>query len=79
MNFQEAKSYVLRFGKYRDYTLDEVATTTRGLLYLDWLRGELEKTEADRTRLTYRAVCAYLDDPTIQKELGEAMLRKNGA
>jgi hypothetical protein len=61
--FKQAGDYVLTFGKHQGQTIDTVASTDNGLLYLDFLRG---------IRLdfhTKNAVCTYLDDPTIAKDL----------
>lgn len=66
MDFNEAKSYVLGFGKFRGKTLDQAAETDDGLRYLDWLNGE----KIYDKRLAW-ALREYMADPTIQSELGK--------
>lgn len=55
------------FGKYEGTTLDKIAQEDLG--YLDWLRGEREGN--DTVSGIDLALAAYLDDPTIQRELEE--------
>jgi hypothetical protein len=58
--------YVLNFGKpqYRGKTLDEIATTDAGLLYLD------ELVEKEFLWSSVRdAILAYLELPVIKEEL----------
>jgi hypothetical protein len=69
--FKDAAAYVLPFGMFKGQTVDQVGTSDRGLAWLDWARGAL--------RLDYHtrnAVCSYLDDPTIAKDLAELIARK---
>lgn len=72
MDFKEAASTKLPFGKYDDKSIDNIAKTNAGLRYLDWLRGEREgrqrKKHAQPQRID-EALRVYLDDPTIQREL----------
>ena len=64
MTFSDAAKFVMPFGKYKGRTLDGIASDDEGLRYLDWLRDERKGVnEVDE------ALVAYLDDPTIQKEL----------
>ncbi|HYG67727.1 MAG TPA: hypothetical protein VD838_08715 [Anaeromyxobacteraceae bacterium] len=70
--FSEAKAYVLRFGKYKGQTIDEIASTDPGLRYLDWMRGNLRLDFH-----TANAVCSYLDDETIARELA-ALVKGRG-
>lgn len=65
MSFDEAKAVTMPFGKHKDKTLDDVASTDDGLKYLDWLRGQRGVRD---TRLDL-ALAAYLDNPTIQRDL----------
>ena len=67
MTFKEAADFIMPFGKYRRDTLDEIAKTDAGLKYLDWLRGE-RKSGVESGGVD-RALCVYLDDPAIAKEL----------
>jgi hypothetical protein len=69
--FREAANYVLPFGKYQGRLIDEIARTDQGLLYLDWLRsGRMDYH-------TRNAICSYLDDPTIAKDLVEIVARND--
>ena len=63
MTFKESQDYVLTFGKYNGETLDQIAGSDEGLVYLDWLYGELPENQ------TRYALAAYLSDPSIKKEL----------
>jgi len=75
--YAEATRFVLTFGRYKGAALDDIARTDAGLLYLDWLRGEYEKSKRDDA--TKRALCAYLDDPSIAKDVTTlAKLRPRG-
>lgn len=56
--------HVLTFGKHKGKTIDNVAETDEGLLYLDYLRGLHNLREPDKTPLKL-----YLGDATIQAEL----------
>ena len=62
--FDEAKNFVIRFGEYRDQTIDQIARDTKGLKYLDWLVGEDWVKGNTRKMLEI-----YLKDETIVKEL----------
>ena len=64
ISFEQAKGYVLQFGKHRGETLDAVASDDNGLLYLDRLVDE--DWLFDDTR---KAIQAYLNDPDIAVEL----------
>lgn len=66
MKFQEAKRYIVRFGKHAGRTLDQIGSTDGGLKYLDWLRG-WEGVRPD----TKEAVDAYLNHPPIARELDD--------
>jgi len=68
--FEQASSYRLQFGKHQGQTIDAVASTDSGLLYLDFLRG----IKLDFH--TKNAVCTYLDDPTIAKDLAALLEAK---
>lgn len=65
-NFKWAKDFKLRFGKYEDKSIDEVAKTDEGLRYLDWLMDRAFGS----TRI---AVKIYLKDEVIQKELNRVL------
>lgn len=69
MDFATAKAHRLTFGKYYGKTLDEIGSTDQGLLYLDYMRGEIEKAGNRRTVLA--ALAAYLDDPTVAGDVAK--------
>jgi len=62
--FRAAQNYTILFGKYKGQTLEEIAETDEGLLYLDWLRGQSWTLSYLTDHLN-----TYLNDPTIKKEL----------
>ncbi len=68
MDFKTAAATKLTFKN--NQTIDEIAKTDAGLLELDRLRG------AARTQWLKDTLDAYLDDPTIAKELKLAMERR---
>ncbi len=79
MEFKDAKSFVVLFGKYRNSTIDAIAESNEGLKWLDWMLGELEREvmsakkhgrhiAADRVAL-HIALQAYLSDPSITIDL----------
>lgn len=61
--FSQAADFVLTFGKHQGKTIDKVAHTDEGLLYIDFLSG----LKLDFH--TKNAVCTYLDEPAIAKDL----------
>jgi len=68
--FKQAADFALPFGKYQGKTLDEVAKTDRGLLYLDWLRGQ----HWLGTQVRF-FVGRYLGEPSVNEDL-EKILRR---
>jgi hypothetical protein len=74
MNFRQAADTIIPFGKYTGRTLDKIAETDDGLLYLDWLRGEREK--APRMDAVQEALPAYLNDSTIAAEVEKALAKR---
>ena len=54
------------FGKYRDKTLDEVASSDDGLRYLDWAAGEFNGPAGD-------AVRTYVALDVIQREIAKVL------
>lgn len=76
MPFKDAAGYVLTFGKYRGRTLDDVASTDDGLLYLDWLEGT---DRPGHNRLDYwtgLALRSYLADTTIARDVEKLAKRR---
>lgn len=73
--FAQARAHVLQLGRYTGQTIDRAASTDAGLLYLDWLSGQLEMAEHPTAtqRTTYDHLVAYLTDPTIARELTAAL------
>lgn len=69
-DFKAAKQFVMPYGKFKGKALDEIATTDEGLLYLDYLRGEIDKGEV------LDAISVYLDEPSIAQDLENALAMK---
>ena len=69
MIFDTAKRAVLPFGQHRGKTIEEVASTTDGLLYLDRLIG----WERLHSGFFKDALAAFLADESIQKDISAAM------
>jgi len=59
------RNFRMPFGKYKGKTLDNIAHTDEGLLYLDWLRGQ----DIFEHKALEEALEAYLSNEAIQKEL----------
>ena len=68
MTYAEASLVVLPFGKFRGQTIDHVAESDAGLLYLDWLIGQNWIRDGLRTALE-----TYLGDPGIKGEIEKVM------
>ncbi len=66
MTFKDASQYVVFFGIHKGETLDQIASTDKGLRYLDWLIGS---SIASGNKNLRQALEIYLGDPAIQKEL----------
>ena len=64
--------YVMPFGKYKGQTLDNIASTDAGLLYLDWAAGEFEEGQ----RVT-EAIWAYLEIESVRRDLDAAIDRRD--
>jgi hypothetical protein len=72
MTFAKVAQMVLGFGPYEGKTLDEIASTDRGLRYLDNLRGKTSNSGA-----VARALETYLSDPVIAKDLNDTISAAN--
>lgn len=70
ITFAIASKYRMPFGKYFGQTLDDIARTDEGLLYLDYLRGE--RQEKKNNSEVDRMLAAYLNNPSIARDLYEA-------
>ena len=66
-------AFEMPFGKHKGKTLDQIAETDQGLLYLDWLWDEIDPLTSVGI-----AIQKYQTLPVIQKELDEAVERRNG-
>lgn len=64
MIFSDAKNVVVPFGKFCGQTIDKIAETDEGLLWLDWLHGQ--EIRSPRLR---EAVTIYMADKTIAAEV----------
>lgn len=73
--FRAAAAHVLPFGKFSGNTIDRVAESDAGLLYLDWMRGELVAgrlvaRQSEQPALI-NALAVYLEDPAIAGDLAK--------
>jgi hypothetical protein len=64
MTFKEAKNTIMPFSEWQGKTIDQTATSDRGLLFLDRLQGSGKL--CGRLKI---AVDVYLSDATIAREL----------
>lgn len=69
LTFPQARDFKMPLGQHAGKTLDQIATSDAGLLYLDWLRGERKR----KSEPLDEALTVYLEDPTIAKEIGAAL------
>ena len=77
MTFKQAVGFTILFGQYKNQTIGQISRTDKGLLWLDWLRGEREEQRLAAEKLgkpfkpypSDEAIAVYLADPSIQKEL----------
>ncbi len=68
---QPPRSAVIPYGKHKGRTLDAVASTGGGLIYLDKQR-EREWVREHHPELT-GAIAAYLAEPAVARELDRAL------
>lgn len=70
---QHIKEYVMPFGKYKGQSLEIICIDDQGLLYLDWLYGDLCK----HTKPVLKNILGeFLADPVIAKDLQELIEEK---
>lgn len=60
--------FVMPFGKHADKTLDKIAGTDEGLLYLDWAAGEIQGRVGDAIRAYVNQDAIARDIQTLMKE-----------
>ncbi|MDA3960666.1 MAG: hypothetical protein PF961_07735 [Planctomycetota bacterium] len=73
-SFATAQKFVLHFGAFKDMSIDDIAGTDSGLLYLDNLFAIMEKKHAGgelwpREAFLHDCLQAFLSDPGIAKDL----------
>jgi hypothetical protein len=68
MDFAHARDFKVTFGMHAGKTVDQIGSTDRGLLYLDWYRADCAERELPPTR-ALEAISSYLDDPAIAGDL----------
>lgn len=64
--YKLASEFILPFGKHKGKTVDKVAETDEGLLYLDWLNGQ-DFVKGDLKT----ALETYLSDSSIAADLAK--------
>lgn len=70
--FNKACAFKIDFGAFAGKTIDEIAKTDRGLLYLDNLNGKMRNPYSPLAR----ALNDYLTDEAIASDL-EALIEEN--
>lgn len=65
MTFDDARSFVMPWGKFRGKTLHELWQSGQGLDYLCWLDSEI------KTGIVRIAMDAFLADPSIKAHLAK--------
>ena len=68
MTRQEASGATFPFGKYKGQSVDQIASSDKGLSYLDWIVGQ----DWFNGRIR-EAVEAYLDGPAMGREVEQAI------
>lgn len=68
LTMEEAGSIVLPFGKFKDKSIDEVASTDDGLKYLDWLLGQAWLRGDMKLGIE-----VYLSDEAVSRDLQDAL------
>jgi hypothetical protein len=76
VKFSEAAATVMPWGMYRGKTIDQIAETDRGLAWLDWMRGELDRDAVGKHGI-HDAIKTYLADPTIASDLAKLAKHKD--
>ena len=70
ISFAEAQHVEIFFGKHAGKKIDKLAQDDKGLLYLDWLYGEMSKeAQTGRKAHFFDALKAYMEDKSIKKEV----------
>ena len=65
--WQKAADFVMPFGKFKNRSLDNIASSDEGLKWLAWLHNA--RKEEGRCSQVDTMLKRYLSDKTIQKEL----------
>lgn len=68
MTFKSASEFKITFGKYAGQTLDKIAESDEGLLYLDWIMSW--KIDGIKEPACREAIDVYMSHPTIKNEVG---------
>ena len=70
MSFAEASGTIVTFGEYEGLTIDQIAQSDRGLLWLDRIAEKI------RTPRLAEAIRTYLHDPSIARDLDSLTHRR---
>lgn len=82
MTQEDAGKFRFPFGKYIGRSLEDVCKSDEGLLYCDWLMGEMEvamkrgQSTGWPQRDTLQALKEFLDNPAMEQQIEEALERK---
>jgi hypothetical protein len=62
------------YPRFKGKTLDEIAATSEGLLYLDWLVGWMEDQTLHNSQIQfYKSLQRYLARPEISRAVDDAI------
>ncbi len=68
----QSRVFMMTFGKYAGQELGQIAATTEGLAYLDWLR-QAEWIQAASRAHVKNALDAFLNDPEMIRAVAALM------
>jgi hypothetical protein len=74
ITFQEAQNYKMVFGPYKGQKLSKIASTTKGILYLDNLHGT-----GDISNIAFPYIDTFMTEKSIVGQLIRAYDLQDGA
>lgn len=74
ITFEDARAFVMPFGKFQGQTLEEIASTPEGLRYLDWAIGRFETEHRSASILSVvDHLRQFVDHPEVSSQIDEAL------
>jgi hypothetical protein len=67
------KEVRMPWGAHKGRSFGEIASDDKGLLYLDWLVGQMEQRCMDEDRQFFGALVQFLDNPAISRRVQAAV------